>query len=110
MSLFSLLFDILYVGHSLVGPNLPPAVEATLRAMNEPGTEDVQVQAQIINGAPLGYNWDHAADAQGVNARAVLPLGNTDVLILTEAQPLASHLKWSNTARNAARFARAVQF
>lgn len=101
MSLFSLLADVLYVGHSLVGPGLPPAVEATLRAMDAPST----VQAQIINGAPLGYNWDHAADAEGVNARAVLPQGTTDVLILTEAQPLAAHLAWSHTAQNAARFA-----
>ncbi len=101
MTLFSLLADILYVGHSLVGPGLPPAVEATLRAMGEPAT----VEAHVINGAPLHYNWDHAADAEGVNARAVLPLGATDVLILTEAQPLASHLQWSDTGASAARFA-----
>lgn len=101
MNLFSLLADILYVGHSLVGPNLPPAVAATLRAMDEPGS----VEAQVINGAPLGYSWDHAADAEGVNAREVLPRGETQVLVLTEAQPLASHLQWSATAENAARFA-----
>ena len=101
MSLFSLLADILYVGHSLVGPDLPPAVAATLRAMNEPST----VQAQIINGAPLGYNWDRAAEAEGVNAREVLPKGETDVLILTEAQPFAVNLQYSDTPRNAARFA-----
>ena len=106
MSLFTLLADILFVGHSLVGPNLPPAVEAALRAMNEPAT----VQAQVINGAPLGYNWDHGATAEGVNAREVLAQGQTDVLILTEAQPLASHLQWSATAENAARYgALAVQ-
>lgn len=101
MSLFSLLADILYVGHSLVGPDLPLAVEATLRAMDEPAA----VRAQVINGAPLGYNWDNAAEAQGVNAREVLPRGETEVLILTEAQPLANHLRWSGTAENAARFA-----
>lgn len=101
MSLLSLLADILFVGHSLVGPNLPPAVAATLRAMDAPAS----VEAQVINGAPLGYNWDHGATAEGVNARDALAKGDTRVLILTEAQPLASHLQWSATAENAARYA-----
>ncbi len=101
MSLFSLLADILYVGHSLVGPDLPPLVDATLRAMNQPGT----VQAQVINGAPLSFNWENSADGEGVDARATLARGQTDVLILTEAVPLAGHLEYSNTAQAIADFA-----
>jgi len=101
MTLLSLLADILFVGHSLVGPNLPTLLEATLRAMNAPAS----VEAQVINGSSLAYNWDHAADAQGVDGRATLALGETQVLILTEAGPLAVHLEWSNTAGNAARWA-----
>lgn len=101
MTLFSLLADVLFVGHSLVGPDLPPMLDATLRAMDEPGS----VQAQVINGASLAYNWDHAAQAEGVDSRSLLPRGETDVLVLTEAGPLISHLEWSHSAENAARFA-----
>ncbi len=61
MSVFALLADILFVGHSLVGPTLPGLVEAGLSQMGQPGV----VQAQIINGAPLRYNWDNSANAEG---------------------------------------------
>ncbi len=101
MGLFSLLADVLFVGHSLVSPNLPPMLEQALIEMGTPAT----VEAQIINGAPLSYNWDHSAEAEGVDARVRLADQGTDVLILTEAQPLASHVKWSDTANTIARFA-----
>jgi hypothetical protein len=52
----------------------------------------LSVDAQIINGSSLAYNRDHGADAQGVNARAVLPSGRYDLLILTEAGPLAGNI------------------
>lgn len=99
MGLFALLADILFVGHSLVGPNLPPLLESALRQMGQPST----VQAQIINGASLAYNWDHAADAEGIDGRAKLASG-ADVLILTEAQPIADQIAGSDTAANIARF------
>lgn len=101
MSLFALLTDVLFVGHSLVGPTLPSMLEAALRQSDA----TAQVQAQIINGAPLIYNWDHAADAEGIDARARLVQGPVDVLILTEAQPIAEHVKFSATAENVAKFA-----
>lgn len=94
MGLLSFLSEILFVGHSLVGPSLPPLTEASLRAMNEPA----RVEAQIINGAPLSYNWDHAAEAEGVNARERLGVKGVDALILTEAQPFPDHVKYSDTA------------
>ena len=102
MGILALLFDVLFVGHSLVGPNLPTLTEAALRAMGETS----RVQAQIINGATLAYNWDHSAQAEGVDARAVLAINGTDVLILTEAQPFAGSVKWADTARHAADFAK----
>lgn len=101
MGLLSLLTDVLFVGHSLVGPTLPPMLDAALRMSGDPS----QVQAQIINGAPLGYNWDHSADAEGLDARARLIAGPVDVLILTEAQPIIGHVKYSQTVQNVARFA-----
>ena len=105
MSIFSLLAEVVFVGHSLIGPTLPPLVEAALRQMGEPS----QVQAQIINGASLAYNWDHAAEAEGVDARALLADRGTDVLILTEAQPFAASVKWSDTAQQIAKFATLAQ-
>lgn len=101
MNFFGLLAKILYIGHSLVGPDLPAAVETGLRAMNQPAT----VAAQLINGAPLKFNWEHSAGAEGVDGRAELQKGETTVLILTEAIPLAEHVKWNETAAQVAQFA-----
>jgi hypothetical protein len=72
MSLLSLLTDVLFVGHSLVGPNLPALVEG---ALIRQGDRAAVVEAQVINGASLRYNWDHAAEGQGVNARVRLAVG-----------------------------------
>ena len=47
MTIFALLTDILFVGHSLIGTELPDLVEGGMRQMREP----VTVSAQIINGA-----------------------------------------------------------
>ena len=101
MGILSLLADVVFVGHSLVGPTLPGLVEAALKQLGAPSV----VQAQIINGASLAYNWDHAAEAEGIGARARLADHPADVLILTEAQPLAGHIKYSATAANVAKFA-----
>lgn len=101
MSLFALLTDVLFVGHSLVGPTLPSMLEAALTQSGDAS----RVEAQIINGAPLGYNWEHSADAEGVDAKARLAARPTDVLILTEAQPIAAHVNYSFTVDNVGRFA-----
>jgi hypothetical protein len=101
MGLFALLTDVLFVGHSLVGPTMPGVLEAALRQAGDASV----VEAQIINGAPLAYNWDHSADAEGVDAKARLATRAADVLILTEAQPVKGHVQYSFTAENVARFA-----
>lgn len=101
MKLFSLLAEVLYIGHSLVGPDLPNVVAGGLRAMQDPAT----VVAQIINGAPLRFNFENSASAEGVDGRVTLQEGKTDVLILTEAIPLAEHLRWNDTPGEIVRFA-----
>ncbi len=100
----SFLFKILFVGHSLVGPTLPDLVAAGLDHLGEPAV----VQAQIINGAPLAYGWDHSDQAEGVDGRAVLAEGVTD-LILTEAIPLAGQIEWNDSAGSVARWADAAR-
>ncbi|OIQ30559.1 MAG: hypothetical protein BM562_09430 [Alphaproteobacteria bacterium MedPE-SWcel] len=94
MSLSDVLNAIVMVGHSLIGPENPRMLEQLFAARSE---KPPTVQAQIINGAPLRYNWEHADKAQGINARTRLARGPVDVLIVTEAVPLTNHLRWSNT-------------
>lgn len=101
MSLVGLVSKILFVGHSLVGPDLPPLLQTAL------GPE-VQVQAQVINGAPLKFQWDNGAQAEGVDARAVLAMGQTDVLVLTEAIPLQAQIDWNDSAAMVAQYAGAA--
>jgi hypothetical protein len=101
MSVFSFLADVLMVGHSLFGGNTPLLTESALREMVGPSV----VETQIINGANLAYNWEHSAQAEGVDARARLAARPADVLILTEAVPVAGQVQWSDTAGNVAKFA-----
>lgn len=68
------------------------------------GPGPVQVDAQVINGAPLWWQWTYGAEAQGVNARAVLPGGTYGIVVITEAVPLAGHLQWSDTLLHAQRY------
>ncbi|MGJ8616305.1 MAG: hypothetical protein ACSHWS_05655 [Sulfitobacter sp.] len=93
MSGLGTVLSILMVGHSLFGVDGPDMLQAALRAGQGQGT----VQAQIINGAPLRYNWEQSDNAEGVDARAVLPNGGTSHLILTEAIPLTNHTQFSDT-------------
>ena len=88
----TLIASVLMVGHSLFGPDNPVMLQSLLRETTPTAT----VEAQIINGAPLSYNWEHGASAEGINARERLK-EPVDAVILTEAIPLANHLQWSNT-------------
>jgi hypothetical protein len=104
MSLLSFLADLIFVGHSLVGPNLPPMVEGGLRLKGM----EITVAAQVINGAPLAYQWDNGGAAEGIDARVRLAQGQTDILVLTEAQPLANHVQWSRSSQMVAQWAGAA--
>ncbi len=99
--LASTIFSVVMVGHSLFGTDGPDMLNAALRE----ASAQVEVQAQIINGSPLKYNWENSTSAEGIDARRVLPEGQTTDLILTEAIPLANHLKWSETHIYAQAFA-----
>ncbi|MFN3936372.1 MAG: hypothetical protein ACK4KW_02240 [Gemmobacter sp.] len=102
MSLAAFLLEALFIGHSLVGPHLPGMVANAARAQ---GIE-MRAEAQIINGAPLTWHWQHSASAEGVDGKARLPTGRYDVVVLTEAVPLDNHLRWSGTVENAQAFYR----
>ena len=76
--------NTLFVGHSLVGQVMPTMFNSFMQSQSF----DVHADAQVINGASLRYNWDNGTSAQGVNAREVLPSGDYDTVIVTEAIPL----------------------
>ncbi|APG48201.1 hypothetical protein [Phaeobacter porticola] len=104
MTLAELVGSVVMVGHSLFGPDNPTMLQHMLaQQAGIPAGQNITVEAQIINGAPLSYNWDHADQAEGINARARLTQP-ADALIVTEAIPLENHLKWSNTEGALANF------
>lgn len=98
----AILLSVLMVGHSLFAKSSPQMLQEFLRAQDP----EAGVSAQIINGAPLRYNWDNGGDAEGVNARDVLPGGQIDVLILTEALPIEEHVEWNDSEDYALRYHR----
>lgn len=98
MNLSEVLTSLVFVGHSLFGHDNPHMLSELLNA-----TTPVTVEAQIINGAPLSYNWQHAPSAEGIDARVRLAEG-VDAVIVTEAIPLANHLKWSGTREAVTQF------
>jgi len=101
MSASDLLSAIVMIGHSLIGPENPRMLAQLLDAGHASAPV---VEYQIINGAPLRYNWEHADKAQGINARERLADTPVDAVIVTEAVPLANHLRWSNTEQAVVNF------
>lgn len=96
--------NIFFVGHSLVSETLPNMLNSLIDAQRGSG----QVDYQLINGAPLGYNWQNGASAQGMNARTALASGRYDVLVLTEAVPLDSQIAYWDSKGNALNYYRAA--
>lgn len=97
MSWLSSLAGVFFVGHSLFGATNPQMLQETLRG----SVPHVQVSAQIINGAPLKYNWEQTGPD---SARQLLHHASYNAVILTEAIPLQNHLDWSDTPGFARRY------
>lgn len=91
----------LFVGHSLVGQVMPTMFNSFMTDQSI----DMHADAQVINGAPLRYNWDNGASAEGVNAREVLWSGDYDTVIVTEAIPLDQQIRENDSQGYAARYA-----
>ena len=97
MTVLALLTELLFIGHSLIGPTLPGMVETAARHQGM----EISAEYQIINGAPLRWNWDNGDKAEGVNARERIGSGLVDAVVLTEAVPLDNHLQWSDSQGHA---------
>lgn len=92
--------NTLFIGHSLVGQVMPTMFNSFMTTLGI----DSHADAQVINGAPLRYNWDNGASAEGVNARAVLPSGEYDTVIVTEAIPLDEQIRENDSQGYAERY------
>lgn len=92
MGLRDLTFDIRFIGHSVLGPVILTILKTAVTAMGGAG----QVEAKIINGAPIIYNWEQSADAEDERARRALPTGEYEIGGVTEAVSILKHLTRSD--------------
>ena len=96
--------DVFFVGHSLINYNMPRMVANLAQDAGITHTST----AQIINGSPLQFNWDNStgqgATPPSVSARNVIPSGDYEVLVVTEAVPLRNHTEHSDSNGQAANF------
>lgn len=90
----------LFIGHSLVGPVMPAMFNSF---MADQGFA-MRADYQVINGAPLIWNWNNGHGAEGVNARDVLPSGAYDAVIVTEGIPLDDQIMWNDSQGYAKRY------
>lgn len=87
---------ILWIGHSLIGHDIPALTASLSGSLGKANDYDVQIK----NGAPLKCNTQKSCGAhEGVWAFDALRSGKYDTVILTEAMPLDNHLAWSEPAR-----------
>lgn len=89
-----------FVGHSLVGHTMPEMLNqlALSKGINYSSSR------QVINGAPLKYNWENPDRGEIGNYTLDLSTANYNTLILTEAIPLDNHITWSDTNVMASNF------
>jgi hypothetical protein len=92
--------DVFFIGHSLVNFDMPRMVQGLAEDAGFTHTSS----AQINNGSTLKYNWDNSATAQGFDARAVLPAGGHEVVVMTERVPLGQAMKYNDTYTYASNF------
>ena len=92
--------DVFFIGHSLVNRDMPNMLEKSVQSQGG----QAGISYQIINGAPLSYNWDNAAQAEGMNFRNVITSGQYEVVVMTEAVPLLNHITYSQSNTNTANF------
>lgn len=77
-----------FVGHSLVSPAMAPLYAQI---------SGDRATYQVINGAPLSYNWADHATAEGESIRDLLAAGAIDQLILAEGGPIEGSISGGST-------------
>lgn len=92
--------NVFYLGHSLQGWQAP----AMIGDFSAHANASYRYQAAIGIGANLAWQWEHPERAEGSNPRTTLAAEPFDVLVMTEAIPLASQLEWADSPGHAGRF------
>lgn len=82
-----------FLGHSLINFEIPNIVDKLSIA----GSQTFSYDANIGNGATLGWHWTNPTTGQGDQWDLTLPNGGYENFILTEAVPLLNHLNSSDT-------------
>lgn len=91
----------LIVGNSLVSPTLPMFLQNSAAIIER----NIDVQYQVINGSPLGWNWDHSSEAEGSDGRKLLASGDVAYLVLSDSVPFC-HVQadWNETVDHATKW------
>ncbi|HEX8835257.1 MAG TPA: hypothetical protein VF719_13700, partial [Abditibacteriaceae bacterium] len=94
--------NVMHIGHSLMEKEMPQFVKTLADEAGIPHSYSYQ----LIIGSPLTYQWgigDFDEETQktqkgrqGVGARASLASGKFDALIMCDATPVLTHLKWGS--------------
>jgi hypothetical protein len=94
--------NVLHIGHSLMEKEMPQWVKNLADEAEIPHSYSYQ----LIIGSPLTYQWDIGEfdeemqkgqkGRQGVSARASLATGKFDALVMCDATPVLTHLKWGS--------------
>ncbi|MCA9576277.1 MAG: hypothetical protein R3B40_08655 [Polyangiales bacterium] len=92
--------NVFFLGHSLQGWDAP----AMIGSFATDAGVTYQYQAAIGIGANLAWQWTHPEGAEGSNPRTTLATEPFDVLVMTEAIPLASQINGADSFANARRF------
>lgn len=105
-------FGTYYLGHSLVGPDIPAFVTQLAQAAGDSGAF---YHSQLGWGASLRTHWEPAEDIPGFDqmnqppayrpAKAALDSGDYDALVLTEMIDLEDAIRWHDSGRYTALWA-----
>jgi hypothetical protein len=97
--------EVFYLGHSLQNWTVPSMVDSFADA----SSVTHEFEAAIGIGASLSWQWAHPENADGQNPRTRLPAKAFDVLVMTEAIPLADQIEHNDSAGHALQFLELAQ-
>jgi hypothetical protein len=92
--------DVFFVGHSLVNHDMPAMLEDLAVDAGRTHTYG----SHVGNGASLSWIWNNPSRGEGEDPHVALPSGRWNVLVMTEAVPLADQIEWNGTVDYAGRF------
>ncbi|MBK6578423.1 MAG: hypothetical protein IPG17_19955 [Sandaracinaceae bacterium] len=92
--------NVFFLGHSLQGWQAP----AMIANFSTHAGATYNYKAAIGIGANLAWQWEHPERAEGHNPRTTLAAEPFDVLVMTEAIPLASQIAGADSSGNFGRF------